>query len=250
MPGVPTTWQALRRFDLDRLAPSSLRDLTQAGGRLAPALVRHHRAWVQARGGRFWVMYGQTEATARIAVLPPERLPGCADAVGFAVPGGELRIADPQGRPASPGEQGEVLYRGPGVMMGYALHRGELALGNSLGDWLHTGDRGWLDGEGMLRLTGRSSRIAKVHGLRLDLDEVEALLQAHGPTAVVGGEEGIVAWCAWGDPEAHLRVARQLAARLRIHRSALRLVAVQGLPLNSRGKIDYAALDDPRGGEG
>ncbi|MCB9780227.1 MAG: AMP-binding protein [Alphaproteobacteria bacterium] len=248
--GVPATWQALRRFDLARLAPPSLLDLTQAGGRLAPALVRHHAAWVGARGGRFWVMYGQTEATARIAVLPPERLPDDADAVGFAIPGGALVVVGPDGADAAPGVEGEVCYRGPNVMLGSAETRADLAHGDALHGLLRTGDRGRLDADGLLRLTGRSSRVGKVFGLRLDLDEVEALVQEHGPTAVLGGEDEVILCCAWGDDDAHLAAARALAVRLRVHRSALRFVAVDPLPLTARGKVDYAALARRVGGEG
>src|SRR5690606_5361854 len=80
--GVPWTWQSLQRLRLERMELPTLRTMTQAGGRLATSLVQHFAGVADARGARFFVMYGQTEATARIAVLPPEHLRARPDTVG------------------------------------------------------------------------------------------------------------------------------------------------------------------------
>ncbi len=169
--GVPYSYQLLRRLELAKLAPPELRTFTQAGGRMEPAMILHFHRLATARGGRLFVMYGQTEATARIAILPAEDLPEHAGAAGRAIEG-QLSIAD----------DGEVIYRGPNVMLGYAERRAELARGDDLGGVLPTGDLGRLDDAGRLWITGRKKRIAKVFGMRLNLDELEAWLRTAPPS--------------------------------------------------------------------
>ena len=245
--GVPTGWRHLLRLGLTDRAPPALRTLTQAGGRLEPELVLRLATWAEARGGDLRVMYGQTEATARIAIMPAgqSRLqPRCA---GRALPGGALWIEPPLAMAAGSGEltaepTGEVIYRGPNVMMGYARRRADLARGDELQGVLRTGDLGRLDASGLLTVVGRRSRLAKVHGLRIDLDEVEALLQPRGPTAALQGDEQLVLACAWGADADLVAATQALAGRLRLHPSALRLVPVDALPLSPNGKIDYPAL--------
>ena len=229
--GVPTSYQFLKRLDLDTLAPAGLRTMTQAGGALAPALADHFATWLEARGGGFTVMYGQTEATARITVLPPGERVARRDSVGRVLPGGRLRI-----------DEGEVVYTGPNVMLGYAREREDLARGDELGGVLRTGDLGELDDEGYLRLHGRSRRIAKLFGHRVNLDEIELMLQVHGPTGVLGAPDRLLVACAWGEAEALEEQRRTLAARLRVHHGAVSFHRVEALPRSSRGKIDYGAL--------
>lgn len=230
--GVPATYDMLRRLDLDALAPPSLKTLTQAGGALPPAWVRHFDAFMRRRGGRLFIMYGQTEATARIAVLPPEDLPGRLGAAGRALPGGALSIDR---------ANGHVLYRGPNVMMGYAEGRDDLARGDDLAGLLDTGDLGRLDDDGILWITGRDKRIAKIGGLRLNLDEVELRAAKFGPAAVMDGGAWLgVALAGTVLPD---RSARQDFARLLgLHSTQLRWLAVADLPLSANGKTDYRAL--------
>ena len=116
---------------------------------------------MRARGGEFFVMYGQTEAGPRIACLPPGRLPEKLGSAGVALEG--RRLVGMDGEVELPaGVVGEVVYSGPNVMMGYAESREDLALGDVQGDTLRTGDLGFVDEEGFLFLTGRSKRIAKL----------------------------------------------------------------------------------------
>jgi acyl-CoA synthetase (AMP-forming)/AMP-acid ligase II len=194
-----------------------------------------------SRGGRFFVMYGQTEATARIAYVPPDRLPEKLGSAGIAIPGGRLRV-DPDGTESDrggPPTPGEVVYEGPNVMLGYADGPADLAAGDELHGVLRTGDLGYLDDEGFLFLVGRSKRIAKVFGLRVNLDEVEVTLRAHGPAAVVGGDDSLWAFCAFGTEAELETLAGELARRYRLHPTALRLRRVDVVPTTAAGKIDY-----------
>ena len=243
--GVPYSFQMLRRLDLGKVAPPSLRTLTQAGGRLEPALVRHFHDVARARDGRLFVMYGQTEATARIAVLPPGELPARAGAVGRALPGGELRIVR-DGLAVAAGEVGEVIYRGPNVMMGYAEGRAELARGDDLGGELATGDLGYLDGDGFLWITGRSKRIAKVFGLRVSLDELEAMARAQPDApavAAIAGADRVTIFLEGADEAAAAACRQALSARTGIHPSGFVVTPIAVLPRLPSGKLDYRALE-------
>ncbi|MCR8671610.1 AMP-binding protein, partial [Agrococcus sp. HG114] len=195
--------------ELDRPHPS-LRLLTQAGGRLAPERVRALARSGGPRGRGLAVMYGQTEATARICVLDPALAASSPDAVGEPIPGTSVRLDT--GVPEAADGAGEVVVRGPGVMLGYAEHRDDLALGAML-DELRTGDLGRIGEDGQLRIVGRRSGFVKVMGLRIDVAAVEAALEAAGLAACVGGDAtGLTVAVEPGGPGTDER-ARRIAAR-------------------------------------
>ena len=233
--GVPYTYEILRRLDIDAMNVPELRIMTQAGGKLNPALVSLFHEKIARRNGLFYVMYGQTEATARITVLPPEDLPAFSSSCGKAIPGGAIAIE-------RPGVTGEVVYRGPNVMMGYAMCRQDLALGDVQCGELRTGDIGYLDPEGRLYISGRNKRDAKVFGLRLNMDEIEQMLRVHGPTAVLEDKDRLLIFCEHGNDQQHADLARDLARELRLHTTAFQFRNIERLPLTPNGKIDYQQL--------
>jgi acyl-coenzyme A synthetase/AMP-(fatty) acid ligase len=227
--GVPHSYDLMRRAGLGKLALTRLRTMTQAGGALPPAraLELHHQ--LRLRGARLVVMYGQTEATARMSWVPPSWLEDKAGSIGVAIPGGGLDT-----------EYGELVYRGDNVMMGYASERDELALGDTLGGVLHTGDLGHRDDDGFFWVTGRTKRFVKIHGLRINLDEVERELP--GPTAAVGVDErGITVFVEAGDPD---ELRRRLAKRFHLRAQSIDVRGLSALPHTATGKVDYAALAD------
>lgn len=241
--GVPTVYRLLHRSGLDPGAVPSLRLLTQAGACLEPDLIRHFAAAMERVGGRFIVMYGQTEATARISWLPPELLASHLGSVGRPVPGGRIWIAgDHPGGPAVPdGVTGRVMYAGPNVMLGYARSRADLAAGDTMQGVLDTGDRGYLR-DGLLYLTGRASRMVKILGRRVDLDDVEATARRVGPAAVVGTPDERIIVYVDSDQDRFQPVRDQLARELRVPANLIQLIRVAALPVTPRGKVDYAAL--------
>ena len=229
--GVPYSYQMLDRLKLDQLNVPGIRTLTQAGGKLGPDLIARFHQVMLGRGGRFFTMYGQTEATARIAILPSELLPEKLGSVGFAIPGGSLAVDD----------SGEIIYSGPNVMLGYAESRADLALGDSQGGTLRTGDLGRLDPDGCLWVTGRLKREAKLFGLRVNLDDLESMVRVHGPAAIVPGADRLNIFCEF--EESLFALCRdQLASKLRVHAGAFAFQHIDRLPTNGSGKIDYAAL--------
>ena len=233
--GVPYIYQMLWRTGFNKQDFPSLRTLTQAGGRLDDKLTSAFAKLAYERGWRFFVMYGQTEATARISYVPPERLTEKIGSIGIAIPGGQLHI-DPV--------NAELLYTGPNVMLGYANCRADLALGDEQHGLLRTGDVARQDEDGYFYITGRLKRFVKLAGNRIGLDEVEQQLQSKLglPVMASGRDERLVIWLEATD-EALVEGAKQwLGGQFGIHHSFCRFRLVESLPYLSNGKKDYPAL--------
>ncbi len=237
LPGVPYTFDLLDRVGPQALDVPSLRLVTQAGGRLAPERVS---ALVE-QGHRFGfdlvVMYGQTEATARMTCLPPTLAARRPGSVGVAVPGGHVRIEPVPGRQDG---AGELVYEGPNVMLGYAQTPDDLALGRTTTS-LRTGDLATIDADGMVEIVGRTQRFAKVFGVRIDLAHAEDLLARHGYRTSVVDLDGALVVAAEGDPDEGW-VARLAAEDLGLPRHVVTAVAVEALPRTPSGKVDQEAV--------
>jgi long-chain acyl-CoA synthetase len=241
--GVPYSYAILERTGLLRDAmPETMRTLTQAGGRLAPESVIRLHELMRGRGGRLWVMYGQTEATARISYVPPDALPDKAHTIGIPIPRGRMSVWQDDREIADHDVEGELVYRGPNVMLGYAECREDLALGDTLNGELRTGDLGSFDSDGFFRVTGRTKRIAKVYGLRVNLDEIEAAASEHGPVAAVEVGEQIVLWRAAASGATGDELRYEVARRFGLNARAFALRDIDELPMNASGKIDYDTL--------
>ena len=238
--GVPYTYELLERSGFLETAPASLRTMTQAGGRLPPELVTRFGQWAEGRGVRFFVMYGQTEATARMAYLRPEEVLTRAGDIGRAIPGGAFRLIDADGKAIeAPDTVGELVYRGPNVMMGYATGPEDLARGPELTE-LHTGDLARRDAEGVYRIVGRKSRFAKIYGLRIGLDEVEAQLGSLGCRGIAVSDDAAVYIALLdGDPA---EVGEQLGAQYKLPPTAFHVEMWPELPTLPSGKIDYQSI--------
>jgi len=234
--GVPHTYELLERADPETVHVDSLRFLTQAGGRLRADRLKTWRERARSWGVDFFVMYGQTEATARMAYLPPELAVRHPDAVGRPIPGGHLELVGVDGVEDG---VGELVYRGPNVMLGYATERADLALGRTV-DALHTGDLARHDPiDGVFELVGRRSRFVKPFGLRIDLDAVEGILASGGIEAVVTGDDEqlvVAAPAARSDD-----VVSLLTRRIGVPPNVI-TVDQDEIPRTANGKVDHAAL--------
>jgi acyl-CoA synthetase (AMP-forming)/AMP-acid ligase II len=242
-PGVPFHYQLLLRSDIERGVPACVRTFTQAGGRLDPKARIRVRAAVSSRGGRFYVMYGQTEASPRMTTLPWDRFAAAPASVGWPLRDGRIAIVDEDGQLLPAGVEGEVVFHGPNVMMGYAEGRGDLSLGDVQGGRLATGDRGTLNEAGCLTITGRQQHYAKVGGLRLSLDEIEAQLKPPFDVVLLPGQDQIVVFHTASSSAVELRArCSELARDQGIPPVSYRLRELEALPVLSSGKIDFAHL--------
>ncbi|GGB99003.1 AMP-dependent synthetase [Marinobacterium zhoushanense] len=245
--GVPHHFTLLESAGLADHLPASLRFMTVAGGAMEPAKVVHWAKLMARHEGRFVVMYGQTEATARIAWLPPEMALDKPDAIGIAIPGGALALRDAQGTEIKTAEaEGELIYRGPNVMMGYAEGYRELAHGAEL-DELATGDLARRDRAGIYRITGRLSRMSKIAGLRIGHDALERALAHFAPEVAVWGDDRQIHIGMAGAAPAAEEVQAKAAQLAGIGAQHVRVHPLRALPRRANGKIDYPALRAQQG---
>jgi hypothetical protein len=238
--GVPYTFDLLDAAGWPELP--SLRRVTQAGGRLAHERVVEVAARGRREGWELFVMYGQTEATARIAFLPPSLTEDHPAAIGVAIPGGSLRLEPVDGEPA---DVGELVYTGPNVMMGYAHGAADLALGGGLTE-LRTGDLARQNDAGLFELVGRRSRFAKLFGQRIDLDRVETLLTLDDHEVAcaesVGATRLVVALAGEADRFAIDEVTAATVSSTGLPEHAVAVVPVNAVPRLPNGKVDQSAV--------
>lgn len=237
--GVPHTFDLLGAAGWPSLP--TLRQVTQAGGRLAPERVRVLAERGAAEGWELVVMYGQTEATARMAYLPPHLATTHSAAVGVAIPGGSLRLEPVAGAESG---VGELVYSGPNVMLGYADHPADLARGAEIGE-LHTGDLARI-ADGLVEIVGRRARFAKLLGQRIDLDRVQALLALGGHDVACaesdGGRELVIAFAGRSDPLLAEEIATAAVTATSLPAHTIRVVAVAALPRLPNGKLDHQTV--------
>jgi acyl-CoA synthetase (AMP-forming)/AMP-acid ligase II len=239
--GVPHTFRLLRRIGFERMRLPSLRYVTQAGGKLDAAHVAELAELGARSGWELFVMYGQTEATARMAYLPPHLAASHPSCIGRAVPGGRLRI-DPD--TVDGDGVGELLYAGPNVMLGYAEHPHDLALGRTV-DELRTGDLARVVDGDLFEVVGRRTRFVKPFGLRIDLDELERCVAASGLVAACAGDDDGIVVAVEGDAATTQEL---LLARTGLPPTHLRVVATDAVPRLANGKVDYVAVRAMRAG--
>ncbi len=169
--GVPSTFAILlNRSIFSKTDIPNLRIVTQAGGAMAPALTK--RLLEVLKQARLYVMYGATEASARISYLPPERLKDKLGSIGIPIPDVELSVRDDQGNEMAPYIEGNICAKGPNIMKGYWHDARETA--KAIKNWgLVTGDLGYMDDEGFFFLTGRKKQMLKIGGERVSPKEIE-----------------------------------------------------------------------------
>jgi acyl-CoA synthetase (AMP-forming)/AMP-acid ligase II len=172
--GVPSHFQMLIRksesFKNTRFP--DLKYVTQAGGGLATSIIDEFRENFPEI--KFYVMYGQTEATARLSYLPPELYETKKGSIGKGIPGVELRVVNRTGEEIKPGETGEIIAHGDNIMLGY--FPASECTPNLKNRWLYTGDLGTQDEDGFIYLTARKKEIIKVNGKRISPREIESII--------------------------------------------------------------------------
>jgi acyl-CoA synthetase (AMP-forming)/AMP-acid ligase II len=254
--GVPLTFEIIRRqVDVASLPFPRLRYLTQAGGAMAPETIE----WVRGafRPARLFVMYGQTEATARLSYLPPERAEEKRGSIGVPIPGVELQVVDEQGRELPPGEVGHLVARGENVTQGYLDEPEETAAILHDG-WLWTGDLAYRDADGFLFHRGRSKEILKIGGHRVSPVEIEQAIARHpdvAEAAVVGVRHDLMGEVAVafvvprpGRTPSEAELRRHCRAELPAWAVPAALTWVDALPRNEAGKLLRAELAARHGG--
>lgn len=241
--GVPYTYEILKKLRFGRMELPSLRYITQAGGKLVKEMAEEFNAICETKGIQLIVMYGQTEATARMSYLPWKDAKRKAGSIGIAIPGGRFSLIDVNGKEITePGVVGEMVYFGENVTLGYAENRKELAKPDENRGELHTGDMAKWDEDGFLYVVGRMKRFLKLFGNRVNLDEVENLLKKEGIENVCSGrDDHLVIFIT--DSEKEKQVSDYIVNHTGISRGGFVVKHIAEIPRSESGKILYSALE-------
>ncbi len=243
--GVPFTYECLRRLKFTKMDLPDLTLMIQAGGKLSKKLQKEFGQYAAATGKRFVVMYGQTEATARMSYLPPADCLRKIGSIGIAIPGGSFCILDDDhAELTEPNAIGELCYDGPNVSLGYAYSADDLQLGDERHGRLFTGDLAYCDEDGFYYIAGRKKRFVKIMGKRVNMDEVEQLFKnafADRDFACTGGDDDLIVFTT--APETSLSALEDfLVAKTSLHPSCFTIRTVAAIPKNSSGKTQYTDL--------
>lgn len=244
LPGVPYTYFCMKKMNIRLEQYEALRILTQAGGRLSEELQKYWGEFARKNKKKLYIMYGQTEATARISYLPPEVCLEKLGSVGLAIPGTELRLVNDQRKTIEePYQKGEVAVYGRHVSMGYAEHKEDLAKGYERKYRLYTGDIGYMDEEGYLYITGRKSRFAKLYGKRIDLDDLERQLESIYDREIAAVSDDKIVYLVW---EGNLPMTTdEIAGRAKRIIGVMAVVesrVLDKIPRKENGKKDYRKI--------
>lgn len=242
--GVPYHYEILKKLRFSRMDFPSLRTLTQAGGRMQPNLTYEFATHCLERGMRFFTMYGQTEATARMSYLPSDRAVTKAGSVGIAIPGGKLWLENEHSLPIQDAEiAGELVYEGPNVAMGYADGYEDLVKGDDFRGVLRTGDVAKRDKDGDYYIVGRLKRFIKLFGHRVNLVDVEMYLLNFGfEVACSGGDDRLEVYLMNSSKQEAANIRKLVSEYLQVAVPGIAVYGVNSLPRNEFGKIKYAEL--------
>lgn len=184
--GVPYMYEMLIKLGMLRSNIESIEMMTVAGGKLSINDEKYLLKYAEEYHKKLIVMYGQTEATARISYRPYEDMSRKMGSIGIAIPGGSMWLENQKGDLVNkPYNNGEIVYSGENVSMGYAHNYSDLVKGNTNRGVLRTGDVGYIDEDGYFYILDRCDGSIKVNGRRLDLRDMEKMLEERYPDVVI-----------------------------------------------------------------
>jgi|TARA_B110000503_G_scaffold35328_1_gene57736 acyl-CoA synthetase (AMP-forming)/AMP-acid ligase II len=233
--GVPFMFEVLRRIKLSPTILINLKCVTQAGGRLDIKHTEHFANLFSENDISYFTMYGQTEASPRISYVPPENALAKLGSVGIALDIGRFYTDA-----LDCVSEGELIYEGPNVCMGYAYNREDLSKPDSNKGVLKTGDIATIDNEGFATIVGRKKRFVKVYGSSVNLDDLESKLKGKSfDTAVIGRDEKIIVLTV---DDAIAEIKNYLYSFVNFPTRAIKIIKIDEINYSSVGKPDYASM--------
>lgn len=242
--GVPSTYQILLKMtNIKKSEFPSLRYITQAGGRLSNIFIKELIDIL--KGVEIYIMYGQTEATARLSYLSPNLLESKLGSIGKGIPGTQLKVINECGEEIKPGEIGHIVAKGQNIMKGYFNDKEETnkVLKNG---YLYTGDLGTIDDDGYIYIVAREKNIIKSGGNRISPKEIEdVILEIEDvlECAVIGVEDDTlgeavkaVVVCK-SDNTTFIDIQAYCKDKLPSYKVPKYIKFVSSLPKNSSGKV-------------
>lgn len=242
--GVPYSYELLDKLRFFKMDLPYLKIINQGGGRMTDELFLKCARYAKESGRQFIATYGSTETTSRMAYLPGEMAESKVGSIGRALPGCEMQLMDDGGNEIlTPGVDGEIIFKGPNVTMGYAETAEDLMKGDERQGVYATGDLARFDKDGCFYIVGRKSRFLKLFGYRVSLDSIER----HIKTSM-----GIACACTGSDQcmkvfveqENKLEEVLQLLTQTTgLHKQAFAVRVIDSIPKNESGKTMYSALN-------
>lgn len=242
--GVPYTYEILKKLNLNKMDLSQLRYITQAGGKLNHTLVQEFHTLASNKNFDFFVMYGQTEATARMSYLPLHYIQSHSNSIGVAIPGGKFELIDTNNKKIKdPNLMGELIYHGQNVSLGYASSYEDLSLQDENNNILYTGDLAKFDENNLFYIVGRKKRFCKIHGNRINLDEIEQIIKNFQYEAICTGNDNKI-FIFTQDAINETALISQLSKETALHHSIFKITTLKSIPRNESGKIQYSKLEE------
>jgi acyl-coenzyme A synthetase/AMP-(fatty) acid ligase len=241
--GVPYTYEILKPLNIFKMDLPELKTMTQAGGKLDAKIVKWYLEQAQATGKQFIVMYGQTEATARMSYLPFDNASNKSGSIGIAIPDGKFSLIDENGKKIiEPDKDGELIYSGPNVSLGYAESREDLLKGDDNNGVLYTGDIARRDIDGYYYITGRKKRFVKIYGNRVNLDAIEQMTKTITDFCACIGVDGLITiFVTKHDLEDTIK--KTLSTKTSFPNTVFAVKYIDEIPKNASGKIQYSDLE-------
>jgi len=236
--GVPFMFQTLRRLKLSEKILMNLRCVNQAGGRLEPKFTQYFIDYFSAHAVSYLTMYGATEASPRISYVPADRAKEKLGTVGLPLDIGKLYTDAKDGK-----SEGELIYEGSNVCLGYAYSRDDLVKGDENNNILKTGDLGFIDEDGFATIVGRKKRFVKVFGMSVNLDALEPIVKSIAAESVVIGEDDNVKVLVTMSTPAN-EIKEKIMSQVTFSNKGLKVVPIPEIYLNSSGKPDYPKLTE------
>lgn len=233
--GVPYIYEMLNRIGFLKKEYQHLRYITQAGGNLSQNIKEKFNKYCLDHDIAFYVMYGQTEASARISYVPPNVLTDKITSIGKAIKNGDLSLDS---------ITGELLYKGPNVFGGYSEKKENLATWENI-SVLRTGDLAIMDEDGFFFIKGRLKRFVKIFGNRVNLDEIERYLKTSlniGLIACVGIDDKFILVSHCEGQVQDDQIKKELFDKFKIHQTSIKIQLLEEMPLTSNGKVNYKKL--------
>tara|TARA_B100000886_G_C20415770_1_gene489203 strand:+ start:361 stop:1734 length:1374 start_codon:yes stop_codon:yes gene_type:complete len=245
MSGVPATWRILRKLFFDRMNLPSLKFITQAGGKLSVEEVKWLAELGKISNFKVFIMYGQTEATARISYLKPDMILKKSGSIGKVIPNGKLYLKGENNRNIyNSNQEGELIYKGENVMMGYASEISDLKK-RPIKKELYTGDLAYFDEDGYFWITGRKKRFLKIFGNRFSMDDIESFLYEKGfEASVIGKDDKLIVVICKEENKNSDDLITLLSNFYKIHFSAMEVIMIDKIPRSSSGKTEYKKLSE------
>ena len=241
--GVPYTFEILRKIGYSKLFLNKIKYITQAGGKMNENIICEIYEKSIKSGAKFYIMYGQTEASPRMSYINVNEHPDKIRSIGKSIQGGMFSLQDNKGNEIKKNDEtGELIYHGENVFMGYSFNFHDLNKKNEIKNKLQTGDLAKRDSDGYYYIVGRKKRFIKLYGDRINLDYLEIKLKSKNlEAACVGNDDQLIIFCV---AEKKKKVSKHnISKTINIPESRFKLIELENLPLNENKKISYAKLN-------